>query len=44
MNENISKKARNEYHNKWQKQNRDKVRKAQERYWLKKALKNQKKR
>lgn len=43
MKENTSKDLarliRNKYHNNWQKQNPEKVKKAQERYWQKKAKK-----
>ncbi len=37
----MAKKTRNEYHNEWQKRNRDKVRQAQNRYWEKKAQEKQ---
>lgn len=37
--ENMAKLTRNQYHNNWQKQNPEKVKKAQERYWQKKAQK-----
>lgn len=47
MDNNISKdlvrQKKNEYHRKWQKQNPEKVKKAQERYWEKKAKESQKK-
>lgn len=39
-NDNMSdliRKAKNEYHNKWRKQNHEKVEQAQKRYWEKKA-------
>lgn len=39
-NDNMSdliRKAKNEYHNKWRKQNPEKVQQAQNRYWEKKA-------
>ena len=35
----LAKETKNTYHNKWQRNNRDKVRKSQEKYWRKKALK-----
>lgn len=35
--EKLAKSVKNNYHNEWQKQNRDKVRKSQNRYWQKKA-------
>ena len=38
----MAKQTRNEYHNEWQKRNRDKVRQAQNRYWKKKAQEKQK--
>lgn len=31
--------TKNAYHRNWQKQNQDKVRQAQERYWAKKTIK-----
>ena len=34
----LAKETKNTYHSKWQKKNRDKVRKSQEKYWRKKAL------
>ena len=34
--------AKNEYHRNWQRNNKDRVKKAQEKYWQKKALKLQK--
>lgn len=37
--EHLAKLARNKYHNNWQRQNPEKVKKAQERYWQKKAQK-----
>ena len=37
--EDLAKLYRNQYHNNWQKQNPDKVKTAQERYWQKKAQK-----
>lgn len=33
----LMRKAKNEYHKKWQRQNLDKVKQAQKRYWEKKA-------
>ena len=45
MSDNISndlaRQTRNEYHRNWQKQNPEKVKQAQERYWERKAKKNQ---
>lgn len=35
--EKLAKSLKNNYHNEWQKQNRDNVRKSQKRYWQKKA-------
>ena len=35
--EKLAKSLKNNYHNEWQKQNRDNVRKSQNRYWQKKA-------
>lgn len=35
----LAKSIKNGYHNEWQKQNRDKVKNAQDRYWQKKAKK-----
>lgn len=47
MNDNISKdlarQKRNEYHRIWQKQNPEKVKQAQKRYWEKKAKESQNK-
>ena len=37
--EDLAKSYRNQYHNNWQKRNKDRVKKAQERYWQKKAQK-----
>ncbi len=39
----LIRKAKNSYHRTWQKQNPDKVRQAQERYWKKKVFENQEK-
>lgn len=36
---NLAKSLKNAYHNEWQKQNRENVRKSQQRYWQKKAKK-----
>lgn len=37
MNNDLARQQRNEYHRKWQKQNPEKVKQAQNRYWEKKA-------
>lgn len=41
--EDLARQKRNEYHRIWQKQNPEKVKQAQERYWEKKVKESQKK-
>lgn len=41
--EDLARQKRNEYHRTWQKQNPEKVKQAQERYWKKKAKETYKK-